>query len=85
MNFCNCPNCQTDNCPQAVEIAKLREALEGILERAKGHPLFCPQLFEERDIDGICAIGGDAADWTQNAIEADDALGGATGEKDAQE
>jgi hypothetical protein len=34
MNFCNCPNCQTDNCPNAEResgLAECREALAALL------------------------------------------------------
>ena len=28
MNYCNCPNCQTVNCPAAMEVVKLKQEVE---------------------------------------------------------
>jgi hypothetical protein len=40
-NLCNCPNCQTDNCPAARELAEarkcLREMRDMILRMNFGH------------------------------------------------
>ena len=42
MNYCNCPNCATTNCPAAVENAALREHLE-----------VCKSALRELDLTGI--------------------------------
>jgi hypothetical protein len=51
----------------------MKEALnhvELILTRAKEHPAFNEQCFEEMDIAALCEIGGDECDWTLTAIDA---------------
>lgn len=74
MNYCNCPNCQTNDCPAALDSVKAREALEEIRKMAMDHPCFDADCFERRDIDGLCALGGDVCDWTMIAIHAEDGL-----------
>ena len=51
-------------------------ALERILEIAQEHPAFDQELFEKRDMEAICEVGGQVADWTIIAIIAADALKG---------
>lgn len=56
------------------QIDQMVEALQSIRQRAMEHPCFEPDLFDERDWDGLIEEGGDGCDWTATAIEADDAL-----------
>jgi len=58
------------------KLKDLMEALQIILNRAKNHPAFDEQIFDDRDMDALIKFGGDVCDWTLTAIEADDALKG---------
>lgn len=69
-----CKHCGCDKDIFLDEIKRLREALVEIRQMAKNHSCFDGEFFERRDIDGLCAEGGDIADWTFLAIVADDAL-----------
>jgi hypothetical protein len=50
------------------------EAFHDILERCQEHPMFNIDLFEARNIDRLCEIGGEECDWTVLAITAANAL-----------
>ena len=52
----------------------LIDALTEIRKMAMEHPCFDVDCFERRDIDGLCAQGGDICDWTMVAIHADNGL-----------
>lgn len=55
-------------------VAKIIEALQDILITCRDHPSFSEELFDARNIDELCKIGGDICDWTMLAIIADNAL-----------
>ena len=55
---------------------KMRDALTEIFKMAQEHPSFDAELFETRDMEGLCEVGGDICDWTMIAILADSALKG---------
>jgi len=50
MNFCNCPNCQTDNCPNADRESGLAECVEAM--KAAAHDM-------EEILIGIDGLDGD--------------------------
>ena len=62
MNFCNCPNCATDNCPAAGAEARLKDTLAEIipaLEKASGLKAggtFDPHIYGPYTKDEIAAL-----------------------------
>lgn len=53
---------------------KAQKSLQAIMSLAKSSLCFEQDLFESRDVDALCKIGGDICMWTMVAIHADDAL-----------
>jgi hypothetical protein len=62
------------NTKEAASPERMIGALETIRDMAMAHIYFDADHFARRDVDGLCAQGGDICDWTMVAIHADDAL-----------